>query len=90
MHLPEHIPTGTRIVVRTQDGNDDFTGRPQFRDFVGHVTSWDGTTLRMIRDAAANGSRPECNVEIDASRIVRIKPVPERKLPASGALSKGV
>ena len=50
----------------------------KFRDYVGHVRSWDGHTLEMTRDAAANGSRPEQRVSIDVETIVTIKPVPER------------
>ena len=45
MRLPETIPAGARIVVRTYAGLDPHTGRQQYRDVVGHVRSWDGTTL---------------------------------------------
>lgn len=79
--LPPAIPAGARIVVRVLDGIDEIAGRPQYRDFVGHVRSWDGRTLMMRRDAAANGSRPEQDVTIDAASIVRLKPVPERHAP---------
>ena len=67
MRLPETIPAGARIVVRTYAGLDPHTGRQQYRDVVGHVRSWDGTTLEMTRDAAANGSRPAQDVSIDAT-----------------------
>ncbi len=54
--------------------------RMKFRDYVGHVRSWDGQTLEMTRDAAANGSRPEQRVSIPADTIVTVKPVPERSM----------
>lgn len=72
------IPAGARVVVRTAIGVDPADGRMKFRDFVGHVRSWDGTVLELTRDAAANGSRPAEDVRIDAHTIVRLKPVPER------------
>lgn len=77
-YLPSSIPVGARIVVRTFDGINPQTGRQEYRDFVGHVESWDGTTLELNRDAAANGSRPAEHVSIPADRIARLKPVPER------------
>ena len=51
------------------EGVDPTDHRMKYRDYVGHVTSWDGHTLDMIRDAAANGSRPEHRVTIDADTI---------------------
>ncbi|MDK7260367.1 DUF6725 family protein [Gardnerella vaginalis] len=51
----------------------------EYHDAIGHVISWDGATLHLMRDAAANGSRPEQEMFIDARTIVRLKPVPERK-----------
>lgn len=78
MRLPEYIPTGARVVVRLYTDIDKRTGRMQYRDIVGHVRSWDGTTLEMTRDAAANGSRPAQDVRIDAASIAILKPVPER------------
>lgn len=75
---PPHIPAGARVVVRTAIGVDPADGRMKFRDFVGHVRAWDGITLELTRDAAANGSRPAEDVSIDARTIVRLKPVPER------------
>lgn len=77
--LPPHIPIGSRLVVRIGDGIDPHTERPVYRDIVGHVQSWDGTTLLMHRDASANGRRPASDVTIDAASIVRLKPVPERR-----------
>ena len=85
MRLPETIPAGARIVVRTYAGLDPHTGRQQYRDVVGHVRSWDGTTLEMTRDAAANGSRPAQDVSIDATSIAILKPVPERPRRRCGA-----
>lgn len=84
MNLPQSIPSGIRVVVRVIDGTDPYSGRPQYRDFVGHVRAWDGKTLRMRRDASANGARPEEDVAIDADRIVRMKPVPERRAERPG------
>ena len=51
----------------------------EYHDAIGHVISWDGETLHLMRDAAANGSRPEQEIFIDARTIVRLKPIPERK-----------
>lgn len=78
MLLPTYIPQGARIVVRVSLGIDAHDHRVKYRDYVGHVQSWDGSTLCMIRDASANASRPEEYVELDASTIVILKPVPER------------
>lgn len=80
MPIPNEIPVGARIVVRTLEGVDPTDHRMQFRDYVGHVRSWDGQKLEMTRDAAANGSRPEQRVTIPADEIVTIKPVPERSM----------
>lgn len=87
--LPEFIPVGARIVVRTykiaQLGDasaQKIAGSAQkieYHDAIGHVISWDGETLHLMRDAAANGSRPEQEMFINARTIVRLKPVPERK-----------
>ena len=74
MPIPNEIPAGARIVVRTCEGVDPKDQRMKFRDYVGHVRSWDGQTLEMTRDAAANGSR------IPADTIVTVKPVPERSM----------
>lgn len=78
MALPKEIPAGSRIVVRVIEGVDPADGRTKFRDYVGHVTAWDGVTLEMTRDAAANGSRPAQRIRIDADTIATLKPVPER------------
>lgn len=78
MRLPETIPEGARVVVRAYDGVDGRTGRQQYRDYVGHVLSWDGHVLELMRDATANGSRPEQHVSLAADGIARLKPVPER------------
>ena len=64
MPIPHEIPAGARIVVRTYEGVDPADQRMKFRDFVGHVRSWDGRTLELMRDAAANGSRPAHRVSI--------------------------
>ncbi|MFC0264951.1 DUF6725 family protein [Alloscardovia macacae] len=77
------IPVGARIVVRSRDGVDEFSGRPIFRDTVGHVLSVSETTLVVSRDPAANGSRPGSVVSLDVGRIIRIKPIPERGSYAS-------
>lgn len=76
--LPRRIPAGARVVVRTHDGTDPNNGRTQYRDYVGHVISWDGDTLEMLRDESANGRRPAQIVSLAACDIVRLKPVPER------------
>ncbi|TPF97691.1 hypothetical protein EP30_01755 [Bifidobacterium sp. UTCIF-39] len=78
MILPKRIPLGARIVVRTTMGVDATDGREKYRDYVGHVTGWDGTTLTMLRDESANGRRKAEIVTIDAMSIVRLKPIPER------------
>lgn len=79
MPLPAHIPVGARLMVRTLDGISQTTGRQEFHDYIGHTLDWDGTTLHLMRDAAANGSRPAQPVDIDVHDIVVIKPIPERK-----------
>ena len=45
MTLPRQIPAGARVVVRITDGIDPVDHRMKFRDYVGHVVSWDGYTL---------------------------------------------
>ena len=72
------IPRGARVVVRVLEGTDQTTGRPSFRDYVGHVLDSSDTVLDLMRDAAANGSRPQQRVCIPRSGIVTLKPVPER------------
>ena len=79
MTVPRQIPAGARVVVRITDGIDPVDHRMKFRDYVGHVVSWDGYTLEMVRDAAANGSRPAQNVTIHQEQIATLKPVPERR-----------
>ena len=74
MTLPRQIPAGARVVVRITDGIDPVDHRMKFRDYVGH-----GYTLEMVRDAAANGSRPAQNVTIHQEQIATLKPVPERR-----------
>lgn len=78
--LPRVIPRGARIVVRTDAGVDEHTGRRTYRDFLGHVVSWDGTALVLDRDPSADGRRKAERVTIRASAIVRLKPVPERRV----------
>ncbi|KAB5605827.1 DUF6725 family protein [Bifidobacterium jacchi] len=80
MPIPNEIPAHARIVVRVSEGVDPIDHRMKYRDYVGHVTSWDGHRLEMTRDAAANGSRPEQRVSIDADTIITLKPVPERNV----------
>ncbi|BDR53196.1 hypothetical protein KIM372_11030 [Bombiscardovia nodaiensis] len=81
MQLPEHIPTGSRVVVRVAAGLGQTDGRMKFCDYIGHVTSWDGQTLHLLRDPAANGSRPEQAIRLPADSIVALKPIPERQYP---------
>lgn len=76
--LPRKIPAGSRVVVRTFDGTSPASGRTQYRDYVGHVISWNGDTLEMLRDESANGRRAAQIVSLAACDIVRLKPVPER------------
>jgi hypothetical protein len=66
-------------VVRVYDGVDGQDGRMKFRDYIGYVRSWDGQRLELTRDAAANGSRPEQEVSLEADTIVTVKPIPERR-----------
>lgn len=58
---------------------DSSAQKIEYHDAIGHVISWDGETLHLMRDAAANGSRPEQEMFINARTIVRLKPIPERK-----------
>ena len=88
--LPSHIPSGSRIVVRIADGIDERSGRRQYRDFIGHAVSWDGTELNLHRDASANGSRPAEDIVIPARIIVRMKPVPEKAASVSGRPGKAL
>ena len=81
--LPERIPSGARIVVRTAIGVDPADGREKYRDYVGHVRAWDGCRLELLRDASAGGTRPAQEVTIHAEAIVALKPVPERRSPTS-------
>lgn len=78
MTIPNEIPAHARVVVRVSAGVDPSDHRMKYRDYVGHVTSWDGHRLEMTRDAAANGSRPEQRISIDVDTIITLKPVPER------------
>ena len=82
MPIPNEIPVGARIVVRTLEGVDPTDHRMKFRDYVGHVRSWDGQKLEMTRDAAANGSRPEQRVTIPATSVVACLPLPRAKTRA--------
>lgn len=66
-------------MVRVYDGVDGQDGRMKFRDYIGYVRSWDGQRLELTRDAAANGSRPEQEVSLEADTIVTVKPIPERR-----------
>ena len=68
---------GRASVVRVTEGVDPTDHRMKFRDYVGHVVSWDGYTLELVRDAAANGSRPAQNVTIHQEQIATLKPIPE-------------
>ncbi|EFG27265.1 protein [Scardovia inopinata] len=79
MQLPSQIPPGIRLVVRVRDGKDEYSGHQLYRDYLGHVQSWDGKILILLRDAAAHGKRPEEEVSINAADIVRLKPIPERR-----------
>ncbi|RBP98301.1 hypothetical protein CRD60_03560 [Bifidobacterium aemilianum] len=84
MPLPSTIPSGARVVVRTAEGRDPADGRMKYRDYVGHVISWDGRTLKLNRDASANGERPAQSICLQAASIVALKPIPERPEPKSG------
>lgn len=80
--LPQQIPTGARIVVRTYtiiEDNNDGTQKIEYHDAIGHVLEWDGIILHLLRDPAANGTRAAEEMFIDANTIYRLKPIPERK-----------
>ena len=80
--LPQQIPAGSRIVVRTYkiiEDNNDGTQKIEYHDAIGHVLEWDGAMLHLLRDPAANGTRAAEEMFIDASTIARLKPMPERK-----------
>ncbi|KXA17666.1 hypothetical protein HMPREF3216_01027 [Gardnerella vaginalis] len=71
---------GERLQTDGRSQETDGSGQKiEYHDAIGHVISWDGETLHLMRDAAANGSRPEQEIFIDARTIVRLKPIPERK-----------
>ena len=80
--LPQQIPAGARIVVRTYtiiEDNNDGTQKIEYHDAIGHVLEWDGIILHLLRDPAANGTRAAEEMFIDAKTIYRLKPMPERK-----------
>lgn len=80
--LPQQIPAGARIVVRTYKIIEDTHTHAQkieYHDAIGHVLEWDGITLHLLRDPAANGTRAAQEMFIDAKTIARLKPIPERK-----------
>ena len=80
MPIPNEIPAGARIVVRTCEGVDPKDQRMKFRDYVGHVRSWDGQTLerRAMRQPTVHA---QSNVSaFPADTIVTVKPVPERSM----------
>lgn len=80
--LPQQIPAGARIVVRTYiiiEDNNDGTQKIEYHDAIGHVLEWDGIILHLLRDPAANGTRAAEEMFIDANTIYRLKPIPERK-----------
>lgn len=80
--LPQRIPAGTRIVVRTYkiiEENNDGTQKIEYHDVIGHVLEWDGAMLHLLRDPAANGTRAAEEMFIDAKTIYCLKPMPERK-----------
>ncbi len=82
-NLPDVIPMGARIVVRTCKirnipGESECKHR-EYYDVIGHVIDWDGVTLHIMRDPAANGSRAAQEMYIDSSEIVRWKPILERR-----------
>ena len=90
--IPEgvSIPAGVRVVVRMRAGIDERTGRMSYRDVLGHVESWDGTILRIRRDASIDGSRPECLMDLNVADIAVIKPVPERRTRPRGSAHPSV
>lgn len=71
--LTQHIST------QTSQTSHNSIQTATYYDVIGHVIDWDGHILHLMRDAAANGSRPEEEIWIEASHIVRLKPVPERR-----------
>ncbi|TCD54643.1 hypothetical protein EJ419_02070 [Alloscardovia theropitheci] len=73
-----NIPQGARVVIRTHDGIDEFSGRIQYRDYVGHVDHTTDNSIVLNRDGSANGHRPSEIVDIPFAKIVRLKPIPER------------
>ena len=78
--LTPDIPKGTRVVARVFEGIDPDTHRPSLRDYVGHVVNCTAHDLDLVRDAAANGSRPAEGVRIPISAIVALKHIPERPI----------
>ncbi len=65
MALPRETPYRRTHRGACDRGVDPTDGRTKFRDYVGHVESWNGYTLDLMRDAAANGSRPAQRVRIE-------------------------
>lgn len=50
--LPQQIPAGSRIVVRTYkiiEDNNNGTQKIEYHDAIGHVLEWDGVMLQIGR-----------------------------------------
>ena len=60
MPIPNEIPVGARIVVRTLEGVDPTDHRMKFRDYVGHVRSWDAelVTIKPVPERSMTRPRP--------------------------------
>ena len=69
MTLPRQIPAGARVVVRITDGIDPVDHRMKFRDYVGHVVSWDAPGPE--RD---HPSGTDCHIETRAGAAQHATP----------------
>lgn len=73
------IPVGARVTVRVEAGIDPRDHRMKYSHFMGHVVNWDGSILTLDRDPSRDGTRPVQRLELKASQIRVVKPIPERR-----------
>ena len=76
MTLPRQIPAGARVVVRIPDGIDPVDHRMKFRDYVGHVVSWDGRRRQWFAPGPERDhpSGTDCHIETRAGAAQHATP----------------
>ena len=58
MAIPNEIPANARVVVRVSEGVDPTDHRMKYRDYVGHVTSWDGPRTPLHPPLSCGAVKP--------------------------------